>query len=397
LQVVRAPLLSPGICLALSTLLISERIIQAADPALEAWRSPQVHPATPRVDRHVIHAYFNTCPESPDGKYVLYYTSTTAEGEKGDLRIVERATGRETILADNIETEDAHRAACQQWSNGGRTVVYHNHHDGRWQVVAIDLASRKSKVLADDHQLGFGSSQGSWAPIYGCHWNPGSHRDLKLVHVLTGETRAAVTAAEVIAAEREWITRKFGSTEISLFFPVLSPDETKVFFKLSLPSGGSDFRSKQASVREGKLIYDLKARRLVRLVEEWGHPSWTPDSTGIFERGNYVMNVESGRNLPRYAPSAISDHPTLAPDARLFVTDGDASKRDFGKPGHWAIVLGSTNADEFAVVDVFDNTQGARSWRRNHPHPAFSADGRRIYYNVNDGKWTRLMVAEQRP
>jgi hypothetical protein len=327
---------------------------------------------------------------------VLYYTSTTPAGEQGDLRILERATGRETILADNIETEDAHRAACQQWSNGGRTVVYHNHRDGRWHVVAIDLASRESKVLADDHQLGFGSSRGSWAPIYGCHWNPGPHRDLKLVHVVTGETRAAVTASEVIAAQGEWITRKFGSTDISLFFPVLSPDETKVFFKLSLPSGGTDFRSKQASVREGKVIYDLKERRLVRLVEQWGHPSWTPDSTGIFEKGNYVMKVESGRNLPRYAPSAISDHPTLSPDARIFVTDGDASKRDFGKPGQWAIMLGSTTADEFAVVDVFDNTQGAASWRRNHPHPAFSADGRRIYYNVNDGKWTRLMVAEQR-
>ena len=48
------------------------------------------------------------------------------------------------------------------------------------------------------------------------------------------------------------------------------------------------------------------------------------------------------------------------------------------------------------VLDVFDNTQGATSWRHNHPHPAFSADGKRVYYNVNDGLWTRLMVAEVR-
>ena len=42
----------------------------------------------------------------------------------------------------------------------------------------------------------------------------------------------------------------------------------------------------------------------------------------------------------------------------------------------------------------FNNAGGAKSWRRSHPHPTFSADGHRIYYNVNDGDWTRLFVAE---
>src|SRR5687767_3190663 len=106
-----------------------------ADP-LAPWRSGvKVHPVTPHQDRHVIHAYFNTCPESPDGKYVLYFTSTTPEGETGDIRIRERSTGQETILVTGIAAEDAHRAACQQWSNGGKTVVYHDGRDGRWQVM----------------------------------------------------------------------------------------------------------------------------------------------------------------------------------------------------------------------------------------------------------------------
>ena len=30
----------------------------------------------------------------------------------------------------------------------------------------------------------------------------------------------------------------------------------------------------------------------------------------------------------------------------------------------------------------------------SHPHPAFSPDGKRLYFNVSDGKWTRLHVAE---
>ena len=47
------------------------------------------------------------------------------------------------------------------------------------------------------------------------------------------------------------------------------------------------------------------------------------------------------------------------------------------------------------VLHTFDNSRGASTWRPNHPHPVFSADGQRIYYNVNEGPWTTLMVAER--
>lgn len=363
------------------------------DP-LAVWRQDvQIRPVAPEGERHVIHAYFNTSPESPDGKYVLYYTSATRQGEKGDLRIRERATGRETVLAREITTEDAHRAACQQWSNGGKTVVYHDCRDGRWRVVAVDVATLREKVLAEDRQLGFGSATGSWAPLYGCHWNPGPHRDLELVHVVTGEIRTPVKVQDVVRQYGDWIQKKFGTTDISIFFPVMSPDETKVFFKLSRPSGGSNFRTKAASLREGKVVYDLGKGCFLRLLDDWGHPSWTPDGKAIFEKGNFATDVETGK-ATRYAPSCISDHPSVAPDGRTFVTDADVTKRPFGKPGHWAVAVGSMAKDEFVVLTVFDNSKGATSWRHNHPHPAFSPDGKRIYFNVNDGPWTRLMVAE---
>lgn len=369
-------------------------MVEAEDTALSAWRTGvKVHPVSPEGDRHVIHSYFNTSPESPDGKYVLYYTSSTRDGESGDLRILERATGKETMLASGITTEDAHRAACQQWLNGGKTVVYHDCREGRWCVVAVDVGTQKQTVLAQDRQVGFGASATPWAPVYGCHWNPGPHRDLELIHVETGAIKKPVTAEEVVKTYPGQVEKIFGTKDISIFFPVMSPDGEKVFFKLSRPSGGADFRSRNASFRQGKVAYDLANGRFIRFLERWGHPSWNPESNGIFEYGNELLDLETGKTR-RCAPSSVSNHPSIAPDGRVFVTDADVSKRPFGQPGFWAIAVGSMSEDDFVVLTVFDNTQGAKTWRHNHPHPAFSPDGQRIYYNVNDGPWTRLFVAE---
>ena len=375
-------------------LAVTVALAAAADP-LAPWRSGvKVQPVSPERGRHVIHSYFNTCPESPDGRHVLYYTSATPEGEKGDLRILERSTGKETILATGIITEDAHRVACQQWSDGGKTVVYHDYQSGRWQVMAIDLQTRKTRVLAQDRQVGFGSATGQWIPVYGRHWNPGPHRNLELVHVVTGEVRTPVKAADVVKEYGEWIGKKFGTTEISIFFPVMSPDEKRVFFKLARPSGSDDFRSKLASLRDGKVVFDLEHGRFLRLMEFWGHPSWSPDGKAIFEYGNFATDVATGV-VQRYAPSCISNHPSIAPDGRSFVTDADVTKRQLGQPGDWAVAVGSMDKDDFVLLHIFGNTQGAKTWRHNHPHPAFSADGRRVYFNVNAGEWTTLTVAQR--
>lgn len=378
----------------LLSLLATAGLACAADPdPLAPWRAGvKIRPVAPPQDRHTIHTYFNTCPESPDGKYVLYYTSGIASGEEGDLRTLERATGKETIIATGIHCEDAHRAACQQWSNGGKTVVYHDNRDGHWQVMAVEIETGKAKLLAMDRQVAFGSPTGQWAPTYGCHWNPAS-RNLELVNVVTGEVRTAIKAEDVVKEYGDWMQKKFNSTDMTIFFPVMSHDEKKVFFKVAFPSYGSDFRSMSVSKRDGKVVYDLEAGRFIRVLDAWGHPSWTPDDKAIFEYGNYATDVATGKTT-RYAQSCISDHPSVSLDGRLFVTDADVTKRNWGKPGDWAVAVASMAKDDWVVLQIFSNARGAKTWRHNHPHPTFSADGRRVYYNVNEGDWTTLMVAE---
>lgn len=357
------------------------------------------HPVAALENRHVIHSYYLNNPESPDGRYVLYYTSGVTDGEQGDLRLLERGTGKATIVARNVTTEDAHRAANQQWADGGRAVVYQDYRQGRWFVVAVDLKTLEEKILAEDRQLGFGSAQSDSVPVVGCHWNPRSHRNLELVHVETGAIRTAVTADSAVEQYPDWMHARFGDAQLSICFPTVSPDGKRVFFKMARGNGGNDFRSPNASDREGKVVYDLEKNQFLCLLKQWGHPSWHPDSKRIFEKGSFLWDPETGES--EHFVGSPSDHPTISPDGQLFTTDGkeisSTDGREYKKGKDWVIVVGNIKEDGYVVIDKFDNAQGATSWRHNHPHPAFSADGRRIYYNVNSGPWTRLFVAESHP
>src|SRR5258708_5554658 len=101
----------------------------AAEPGdpLAPWRADRgVHPVAAPSARHTIHTYYLTRPESPDGARVLFYASTTPDGQHGDLIVLDRTSGKETVIARDLDTEDAHRAACQQWISNGKRVAYHD-------------------------------------------------------------------------------------------------------------------------------------------------------------------------------------------------------------------------------------------------------------------------------
>jgi Tol biopolymer transport system component len=148
-----------------------------------------------------------------------------------------------------------------------------------------------------------------------------------------------------------------------------------------------------ASHRQGTLCYDLEKRRLCWFHSKWGHPGWHPDSRRISEMGNLLLDTAGGSDvrIPN-VPSLRGCHPAISPDGKLLVQDGLLG--DLGKePGEWGILLADLQGSEHRVLHHFQNNRGARSWRKNHPHPAFSADGQRIYFNVNAGEWTELWVA----
>jgi Tol biopolymer transport system component len=381
------------------SLVISATSVRAADDPLAAWgEGSQIHAVSSPQERHTIHTYYLTNPESPDGTKVLFYVSTTSNGQHGDLVVRERATGKETVIARDLDTEDAHRAACQQWISGGRRVAYHDVKNNRWSIHVVDLETLSDRKLAEDRQLCFGRVVDDLLPIYGCHWNPGAHRDLELLNAQTGEIRTAVTIAEVEKAYGEWLKKEFKGQPTSIFFPNLSPDGKRVFFKMASPGpqgAMNNYQSSEASHREGMIVYDLSTKTPLFLRMNWGHPAWHPDSRRIIEVHNTLIDSDAQGKATRIPnlPELPADHPSVSPDGKLFVMDGPL-KNMGGKPGEWGVMVCDINGGNYKLIHRFINSRGATSWRKNHPHPVFSADGRRMYFNVNESQWTTLFVAE---
>ena len=153
---------------------------------LAPWREGvEVSAVSPEGNQHSIHTYFNAPPESPDGRWVLYFASTTPEGHAGEIHIVERGTGRVRVLGRDVVAEDGHRVACQQWASEGRRVVFHDLRDGEWVVVSVDVDTLEERVLAVGRQIAWGQPLSDIVPIYGPHWAPGVHRDSGKVRYAT--------------------------------------------------------------------------------------------------------------------------------------------------------------------------------------------------------------------
>ena len=365
------------------------------DDPLSLWSSHvRITPVAPGEGRHTIHSYYTARPESPDGSKVLFFSSRTLDGQSGDVVMRDRITGEETVIAAGLKVEDAHRVACQQWVSHGKRVVFHGQRAQEWFTACVDLDTMKERVLARGQLAGWGQPDADVIPLYGLHWNPGSHRDLELVNVVTGERKTVLTVDALKDAYPEWFTKSFGDGSPSIFFPVLSPDLKRVFFKMALSKGG-DPRSSGASARQGLICYSLDEKRCLYMNSKWGHPSWHADSRTIVEVGWTLFDSNDGANHRlQGVPPVRGDHPSASPDGRLIVTDTTLD-RFGGSESEWGIVLSHMRGNNHLMLHRFPNNGGARSWRRSHPHPSFSADGKRIYFNVSSGPWTQLYVAER--
>jgi hypothetical protein len=189
------------------------------------------------------------------------------------------------------------------------------------------------------------------------------------------------------------IRDEFGDRPISIFFPALSPDLNRVFFKIASPVGGH-YRSKEASHRALLICYDLKEKRFLFGDKRWGHPAWSPDSNVVMDVPHNMLDVNTGIRQHLNVMRLPGSHPSFAPDGTLYVSDValDRIEGSGAAPGEWGVVLVDSTTEEMLLLHRFDESHGTDSWRRCHPHPIHSADGARIYFCASSTPWAQLTV-----
>lgn len=370
------------------------RAVAEGDDPVGPWRKGvKISPVSKVAGRHTMHTYYLMNPESPDGRRVVFYASQDKAGHVGQVIVLDRATGKETVLADDVHTEDAHRVALQQWTMNGAAVAYHEVVDKRWRVVVVDVETKAKKIVAEDRQLAFGRGDGHTLPMYGCHWNPGPYRDLYLHDVKTGETTAPCKITDVEKKYGAWLEVEFKGKPTSIAFPTISPDHKRAFFKMASGGDGDNYMGK-VSQRQGIVFFDFEKNELTHMREKWGHPAWHPDSFHWIEMGNILFDARgsSTTRIPN-VPVLRGQHLAVSPNGKLWVQDGLTEGLN-GPPGEWAVMVASIQGENYEIIQRFVGNRGARSWRVNHPHPVFSADGKRLYYNINAGEFSELHVAE---
>ncbi|MAX26205.1 MAG: hypothetical protein CMJ19_17050 [Phycisphaeraceae bacterium] len=371
--------------------------MQHPEPAmrtdLKPWATCSIKPVWDDAQVHALHAYFNCCPESPDGQWVALFVSGQAQAHVGELWLINRHDQQTMLVDQQVHVEDAHRQAMQQWVCNGESLVYMSEQNGTWQVKRFEIKTRKLTVIHEDAQLFVGSPLMDVVPLYGKPWQPDGHQDLMLLDIRSGIAKTVLTLDQVLADFSSQIKAIFTDvTPDCIAYPVLSPDGSRVMFKLSAVGDGQ-YRSPHASRREGLFVYELQNTRPLGFYPSWGHPAWMPDSKHIL-RMKVIIDTDSMqvREIPWY-PAQSNSHASPSPEGQLLVMDvaRDAfTQHEF----HWAIVVGD-DAQAWQHLHTDPSPRhGTTSWRPVHPHPVFSTDGQQIYFNVNFGEWTRVCVAE---
>ncbi|HVG53671.1 MAG TPA: protein kinase [Vicinamibacterales bacterium] len=241
---------------------------------------------------------------SPDGKWVVFYSSVQPEG---DLYIARTdGTGLRQLTSG---TEPIDR--MPRWSPDSQWIAFHSirgKDQYLWKIRPDGSQFQQLSPLAD--------------AIYPA-WSPDSSRIAVLMAAGIGHSENNVY---VFDPNRPWIDQK---PEV-IPPPAESPDE---FVVNAWSPDGSQLAGQAGLAARGIITYSLRSRRYERLTDFGGYPVWLPDSRHLMfvsgGRDFYVVDTRSRKVEKVFSvPGDIIGPPQLTRDGREAyfsrrVTEGD--------------------------------------------------------------------------
>jgi hypothetical protein len=334
-------------------------------------------------NKPAIHTYFDVVPESPDGEMITWFAFHGKPLTEGAV-IVSDITGKNQVkVMDCIG--NPHCGARQGWLDNE-----HIYFSAQGSVfVAHRNGSIVNKISGSIDTIHQGSRRGlshsNCIRKYG--GTPPDKEACYRIDIDTGEMKKILSFHEALALLKEHADLT-GVPEESLSFKHTkwAPDGKQWFVVFN-------------NVKSGRTIDNIPRVKVILAADENGddlryidtfghHPNWLPDSSGIYafsenrKKTIYSWDTKGG-NKKVLAKFSCEGHPCVSPDERYITTDG----HDYPENGKACVILKDLSIGHEELIAEMDSP--AVTWQTDHPprrvchpHPAWSSDSTRLYFNM---------------
>lgn len=364
-----------------------------------------------RGARAAIHSYFDICPESPDGRKIAYFAMTgvtatpaasSASGATypalypGEIRVVDRATGGDRSVAAGI-WGNRHVGPRVQWTDNSTASYCMTEGDRAWTIGVSDIGDQQWRLpgalrMANPcRPLGVTSSHESRVMGTIAH-----DEVISLMDFTTGQARNLFDRNAILSVHPMRDLLMIAPEQTNIKHTKWSPDGQRLFWVFH----------NEVAIKEGKrdlprlkslMVCDTDGSNL-RYVGEFGfHPFWSGDSMSIwaFERvsgghPDILAYPIDGGDSTVVAQDIPGSHASLSPDGSRLAIDCF----DWPVKGQNAVVVMDTQTGRRTTVAVFHYRSNVPQHGGCHPHPVWSRDGRRVYFNADETGEPQLYAVE---
>lgn len=336
------------------------------------------------ADRHAVHAYYDVCPESPDGQSVAVFQFDGPDVPGPGRGVVLDQQGQAQWQMPAAVEGNGHVGAFFTFA-GSQTVACKRAGEQSGITDLFDMKTGRSRALKGDVRQIHPTTGKALFKRFPRENNP-YHLAIELAIVdLKDEDRPLAT---IDTYQAHPICSNCPAAPETLHMQNLkwSPDGSQVLIVYTDEVWRRD-RDLPYPKYKVMLVAEADGNNLRWLSHFGHHPAWTPDGSAIIfydfdsqDRQNlYRVNMQGQREL--LSENFPGVHVTQHPNKPWLVTDIHDKGNQIGE-----VVAFSLSDFSRKTLAKFEHSRFEHG-NGFHPHPVISPDGNRLYFNAMDGEY----------